>query len=302
MRSPAGSRLQVRDARVAVIGLGAMGSAMVRRLVSEVRVSAYDPVESQVALASAQGALACSSCAEAAQGSAVVVVAVRTLEEVEAALFEKGGVVDGLETGSVVLLTSTVGRGGAMTIGAELSKRGRQLVDCPVSGGPKRAALGALVAFVGGAEHDVAKCRPVMELLASSITVVGSLPGDGQAMKSVNQLLCGVHIAAAAEALALARGLGLDLDTTLKTLEKGAAASFMLSDRGPRIIEVLDRAEPGVSSRLDIFVKDMAIVLDAARTTGVATPVAAAAEQLYRIGQASGIGSADDSSITSLLL
>jgi 3-hydroxyisobutyrate dehydrogenase len=113
----------------------------------------------------------------------------------------------------------------------------------------------------------------------------------------VNQLLCGVHIAAAAEALALADALGLDLAKTLTALEAGAAGSFMLSNRGPRILEAYDEGGAEVLSRLDIFVKDMGIVGKAARSAGLATPVAAAAEQLYLLGQAQGLGTADDSAV-----
>ena len=116
-------------------------------------------------------------------------------------------------------------------------------------------------------------------------------------MKTVNQLLCGVHIAAAGEALALARAMGLDLDRTMVALMGGAAESFMLGDRGPRMLRVYDEETVEVRSRLDIFVKDMGIVTSAARFVGLSTPVAAAAEQLYIQGGARGLGACDDSSV-----
>jgi len=120
-------------------------------------------------------------------------------------------------------------------------------------------------------------------------------------MKTVNQLLCGVHIAAAAEALALARALGLDPAAALETLGAGAAASFMLGDRGPRMLQAYDEGGAEVRSRLDIFVKDMGIVTSAARGVGVSTPVAAAAEQVYLMGQAYGLAGRDDSSVITVL-
>ena len=141
----------------------------------------------------------------------------------------------------------------------------------------------------------------MLEQLASKIVVVGPNAGDGQAMKTVNQLLCGVHIAAAAEGLALAKGLGLDLVAALEALGAGAAASFMLANRGPRIVEALNDATPEVLSRVDIFVKDMGIVADAGRAVGLALPVAAAAEQLYRLGASAGLGACDDSTISTIL-
>ena len=137
----------------------------------------------------------------------------------------------------------------------------------------------------------------MLSRLSSTLTVVGDRPGDGQALKTVNQLLCGVHIAAAAEALALADALGLDTQRTLDALGAGAAASFMLANRGPRVLQAYDEGGAPVLSRLDIFVKDMGIVTKAARALKVATPVAAAAEQLYLVGEAHGLGEADDSAV-----
>jgi 3-hydroxyisobutyrate dehydrogenase len=113
----------------------------------------------------------------------------------------------------------------------------------------------------------------------------------------VNQLLCGVHIAAAAEALALADALGLDQQKTLEALTAGAANSFMLGNRGPRSLQAYDEDGAEVLSRLDIFVKDLGIVGDAARKAHLSTPVAAAAEQLFLLGEAQGLAAADDSAV-----
>lgn len=143
----------------------------------------------------------------------------------------------------------------------------------------------------------------MLERLASTVQLIGGRPGDGQAMKTVNQLLCGVHIAAAAEALALARALGLDLELALRTLGAGAASSFMLGNRGPRMLQAYqDEGEgPEVRSRLDIFVKDLGIVSAAARSVSLATPVAAAAEQLYLLGKRQGLSGSDDSTLVRVL-
>ena len=254
-----------RDERVAVVGLGAMGLPMASRLAacSRLEVAAYDPSEPALDRARAAGATAARTPAEAATGAGVVVVAVRTLAHVESALFGPAGVARALGAGSVVVLTSTVGAPGARRVARGLEAGGIQLLDAPVSGGPARAASGDLLALLGGSAQAVARARPVIDLLASTVVVVGPDPGDGQAMKAVNQLLCGVHIAAAAEALA------------------------------GRVPEVL--------SRLDIFVKDMGIVADAGREAGVALPVASAAEQLYRLGEAAGLAASDDSAISTIL-
>jgi 3-hydroxyisobutyrate dehydrogenase len=190
-----------------------------------------------------------------------------------------------------------VGTGAIPEIAGRLASAGIAFVDAPLSGGPARAGSGDLLIVVGAEPHALELARPVLLQLASTLTIVGDSPGDGQALKTVNQLLCGVHIAAAAEALALADALGLDREKAFAALEVGAAGSFMLSNRGPRMLRAYDEEEVEVLSRLDIFVKDMGIVGDAVRSVGLPSPLAASAEQLYLIAQAQGLGMADDSAV-----
>ena len=286
---------------VAVIGLGAMGLPMATRLASTLPVTAFDPLAERMSLAARAGARTAETPAGAARGAGVVVLAVRNAEQVDAALFGEHGAAPELDPASVVVLTSTVGVEVARAVGARLAEAGVEFLDLPVSGGPARAGEGDLLALRGGGDEAVRRAQPVVDLLASTVAVVGPNPGDGQAMKVVNQLLAGVHIAAAAEALALAKGLGLDPQAALDALGSGAGASFMLANRGPRIIEALAGGTPEVLSRVDIFVKDLGIVADAGRGAGVALPVAAAAEQLYRLGLLAGLGARDDSMIATLV-
>jgi 3-hydroxyisobutyrate dehydrogenase/putative dehydrogenase len=152
--------------------------------------------------------------------------------------------------------------------------------------------------MVGGTEDAVARARPLLDALARSAPHVGLEPGDGQKVKLVNQLLCGVHIAAAGEALAFAEALGLDARACWEVIRDGAAASFMLDDRGERMV---DGAFDEAKSALDIFVKDMGLVTEAARAESYPTPLAAAAEQLYRAGHRAGLGRRDDSSLIEVL-
>ena len=140
----------------------------------------------------------------------------------------------------------------------------------------------------------------MLDALSSTLTVVGPRAGDGQALKAINQLLAGVHIAAAAEAIALARGLGLDPAVVIEALSQGAAGSFMFADRGPRMLQAYTGGAE-VKSRIDIFVKDMGIVTTVGRTSHVPLPLAAAAQQLYLIAEAAGLGASDDSSVVTIL-
>ncbi len=278
-----------------------MGLPMATRLLATRDVTVFDPVEESVDRARKAGAHGASTPSDAANGASILLLAVRTLSQVETALFGPDGAAQRLAPGSVVILTSTVGVPGAKRVAEQLANKDLLLVDAPVSGGPVRAGEGDLLILVGASVGALEVARPVLDQLASTVVVVGPHPGEGQAMKTVNQLLCGVHIAAAAEALALAKGLGLDPEAALGALGAGAASSFMLANRGPRIVEALSGRSPEVLSRVDIFVKDMGIVADAGREAGVALPVAAAAEQLYRLSESAGLGARDDSTISTIL-
>ena len=284
----------------AVLGLGAMGLPMARHLAATFTVRAYD-IAPDRANAAGDFADVCASAREAAQGADAVLVAVRNQEQLVDLLWGHDGIVPALAEGTVVILTSTVGIEAVRDVAARLGKDRIRLVDAPVSGGPARAGTGDLLVVVGADDDAWRSGQPVLQAMASTLVRVGERAGDGQSMKTVNQLLCGVHIAAAAEALALAGALGLDRAKALETLMAGAAASFMLGDRGPRALQAFDEGGAEVRSRLDIFVKDMGIVSAAARDVHVATPVAGAAQHLFLMGEAAGLGAQDDSSIIRLL-
>ena len=287
--------------QVAVIGLGAIGLPIARRLAGTLRLAVFDIAPDRTSAAAEEGAHVAATPADAGRDSSVVLITVRTLAQAREALFGTDGAAAALRPGAVVMLTSTVGAAGARELASQLSEHHAELLDAPISGGPARALRGELLIMIGGSDSALAASQRVIDLLASTVARVGIRPGDGQAMKTVNQLLCGVHVAAAAEALALARSLGLDPMTALETLLAGAASSFMLADRGPRIAATLAGQPAEVLSRADIFVKDMGIVLDAGTSAGVALPVASAAHQLYLLARAAGLAAADDSEIATLL-
>lgn len=296
---PEGAHAEARPC-VAAIGLGAMGLPMALRLVEKFPVVVFDTADDRLQRALAAGAVAAASPAAAASDAQVVLLAVRDQAQMESALFAADGVAAGLRAGGTVILTSTIGPAAVRSFAERLAEHGILVVDAPLSGGPVRAGNGDLLVLVGASDEALAATRPVLDQLASTLTIVGSAAGDGQVFKTINQLLAGVHIAAAAEAIALARGLGLDPQTVIAALSQGAGSSFMFADRGPRMLEAYgDGAE--VKSRLDIFVKDMGIVTEVARQAHVAVPLAAAAEQLYLIAESAGLGDHDDSSVVTVL-
>jgi 3-hydroxyisobutyrate dehydrogenase len=170
---------------------------------------------------------------------------------------------------------------------------GRRFVDAPVSGGVVGAEAGSLTIMAAGAPATMAAARPLLEVMGSRLFVVGERPGQGAMVKTVNQLLCGVHIAACAEALALAESAGLDGGLMLEILGGSAAASWMIGNRGPRM--VMD--DPPVTSAVDIFVKDLGLVLEAGEKERLGLPLAAASRQLFLQASGMGLGKADDSQV-----
>lgn len=285
---------------VAVIGLGAMGLPMATHLATRFDVTGFEPYAPRRAEAEQAGINVELTPAAACAHADLALLAVRDQAQAETALFGPDGVTTTLKPGSAVVLTSTVGPDAARDIAAQLEAAGYPLVDAPISGGPVRAGKGDLLIVVGADGAELEATRPVLDHLASTLTIVGPRPGDGQALKTINQLLAGIHIAAAAEAIALARGLGLDPAVVIEALSQGAAGSFMFSDRGPRMLQAYTGGAE-VKSRVDIFVRDMGIVTGVGRTSHVPLPLAAAAQQLYLIAEAAGLGAHDDSSVVTIL-
>ena len=284
--------------RVGWIGLGAMGSPMagcVARAGFDTR--AYDIDPGRAAALAADGVQPATSVREAATAVDALVVMVATPDQVESVLFGDDPAAQALTPGATVVVMATVGPAPVQGWAGQLDRQRVDLVDAPVSGGAARAAAGDLLIMVGGPEPAVARVQPLLDAMARSAPHVGTAPGDGQKVKLVNQLLCGVHIAAAAEALALAEAMQLDPAAIWEVLRGGAAASFMLDDRGARMVRRTDE----VRSALDIFVKDMGLVTDAARAHSYPAPLASAAEQLYLAGHRAGLGRRDDSTIIEIL-
>jgi 3-hydroxyisobutyrate dehydrogenase/putative dehydrogenase len=268
--------------RIGWLGLGAMGAPMASCLARAGHdVAGYDVVPGRAASLAAGRLRAADTIAAAARDADLVAVMVATPEQLEQ------------------VLSSLLGPPGAPALAAAAGRlAGQAVVDAPVSGGVARAAAGDLLIMVSGPPDAVRRIQPVLGALARNAPVVGASPGDGQRMKLVNQLLCGVHIAAAAEALAFAGALGLDPAECWRVLRGGAAASFMFEDRGARMAE----GQFGeVRSALDIFVKDMGLVGAAADEAGAWVPLAAAARQLYARGHDLGLGRLDDSALIEVL-
>lgn len=277
------------------VGLGAMGAPMaVAAARSGHKVFAFDinPVVTQSLVE--EGVQVAASISLAASTADIFVIMVATPDQVEAVLFGPDGAAKELREGSVVLLMATVGPGPVTDWAGRLAERHIGLVDAPVSGGVARAALGDLLIMVSGDPQAIEIVKPLLDSLARTAPIVGETPGDGQRVKLVNQLLCGVHIAVAGEALAFAESLGLDARACWEVIRQGAASSFMLDDRGDRmLVGEFDQ----VKSALDIFVKDMGLVNSAALANGMPVPLAETAADIFLRGHQGGLGRKDDSAV-----
>jgi 3-hydroxyisobutyrate dehydrogenase-like beta-hydroxyacid dehydrogenase len=240
------------------------------------------------------GAASAASPQEAAEGTEALVLMVANADQAEGALFGEGGAAESLPEGAAVVVMSTIGPEAVRTLSDALAERGQRTMDAPVSGGVARAERGDLLIMAGGPEDLFEELRPVLGAMGSSVAHCGPRVGDGQSVKLVNQLLCGVHIAAAGEALAYAEALGLDPRFVFETIRHGAANSFMLEDRGERMLE--EEFVPPKSA-LDIFVKDMGLVRGAAEEVGFDTPLSSAALEMYLAGKDAGLGAEDDSGV-----
>lgn len=290
---------------IAVLGLGAMGLPMATNLAKKFTVRGYDINPERLSLAASKGVETFTSATSTVAGADYVLLAVRNQEQLRDVLFGEEGIASAMPHGACVILTSTVGVDVAQQAAHDLKGYGLHMIDAPISGGPARAGNGDLLVVVGASRKDYDAAKEVLDTMASTLVFVGEEVGKGQALKTINQLLAGVHIAVGAEALALARKLGLDMGASLQALMGGAAASFMFGDRGPRMIdgygEGIEAEDVDVCSRMDIFVKDMGIVAETARRVHAAIPLAATAQQLYVIGEQAGLGACDDSQVIHVL-
>jgi len=279
----------------AFVGLGAMGAPMAASLLSSgFGLRVFDVREESARPLVERDAAGAASPREAAEGADAIFLMVVNAEQAEAALFGEDGAAEALAPGAAVIVMSTVGPEPIRRLDGLLAERDLRLLDAPVSGGVARAERGDLLIMAGGPEDLFGELGPALDAMGSTVVHCGPSAGDGQSVKLVNQLLCGVHIAAAGEALAYAEALGLDPESVFETIRHGAAGSFMLEDRGRRM---LDRAFLPPKSALDIFVKDMGLVREAAAAHGFATPLSDAAHRLYEAGSSLGFGGEDDSGI-----
>jgi 3-hydroxyisobutyrate dehydrogenase len=255
-------------------------------------VRGFDMRQAAVDALAEAGGTPATSAAEAAAGADALILMVVNAAQAEQVLFADGAL-DALAPNAIVLLMATCPPAAAEALADRVLATQRRFLDAPVSGGVNGATHGTLTIMAAGADATFAAAKPVLDALGDKVFHVGPQPGQGAVVKTVNQLLAGVHIAVAAEAFAFAAAVGVDRDIILQIMSGSAASSWMLRDRGPRMLQ----PDPTVASAIDIFVKDLGIVLDAGRHAKAALPLAAIAHQLFLAAAGRGDGKADDSQV-----
>ncbi|HKU94961.1 MAG TPA: L-threonate dehydrogenase, partial [Vineibacter sp.] len=246
-------------------------------------------------LRAAGGAIAPSPKAAAAQADALVLVVVNAAQ-VEEVLFGADGAIGSLPSGRVVMQCATVPQGFSTTLGERLAAAGHPLLDAPLSGGRARADTGELTIMSSGAAAAYDQAQPILDAVAAKVYRLGDAPGIGSLVKTVNQLLAGVHIAAAAEAMALGTKAGADPRALYDVISNSAGNSWMFTNRVPHMLD----GDYTPLSAVDIFVKDLGLVLDTGRAAKQALPLAAAAHQLFLMASAAGWGRIDDSAVVKI--
>lgn len=278
---------------IAFAGLGSMGQPMARNLLKHgYAVRGFDPNPKALQALAADGGTPAATAAEAAREASMLLMMVVNAAQAEAVLFE-GGALQALAPDAIVCLMATCPPAAVQRIAQRVREAGRRFVDAPVSGGVVGAVGGSLTIMAATDAATYAEILPVFQALGQRLFHVGTEAGQGATVKTVNQLLCGVHIAVVAEAFALAAKVGVDLKVLLEIMSGSSASSWMLKDRGPRMLQ----AEPPCGSAVDIFVKDLGIVLEAGRDAKAALPIASLAHQMFMAASGRGEGSADDSQV-----
>ena len=284
--------------RVCVIGLGSMGFGIAASLLrGGFEVAGCDVSAEAMARFADLGGHGAADPAAAAQGAEVVIAVVVNAAQTETVLLGPQGAVAAMAPGGVVLSCATMAPETARALAGRVAQTGRSYLDTPISGGAARAASGELTIMGSGAPTDFARVRPVLDCIAAKVYELGPESGTGAAFKMVNQLLAGVHIAAACEAMTFAKALGLDLARVYEVITASAGNSWMFENRVPHILD----GDYAPRSAVNIFTKDLGIVTDIGRAVSFPTPIAATALQMFVMTAAAGMGRDDDASVARML-
>lgn len=283
---------------VAVIGLGSMGMGMARSLMKAgFKVRGFDVSDAALAAFETSGGQPARSPSQAANEADIVVVVVVNAQQTDAVLFGEGGALASSKPGAVIMACPTVAPEKAKDFARRVEEQGRLYLDAPISGGAARAATGELTFMASGTAAAFEAARPALDAMAARVYELGEAAGVGSSFKIVNQLLAGVHIAAACEAITFAKSLDLDISRVFEVITQSAGNSWMFENRVPHVLD----GDYTPHSAVSIFTKDLGIVADIGRDRKFPLSMTSTALQLFIMTEASGMGRDDDSSVARLL-
>jgi 3-hydroxyisobutyrate dehydrogenase len=287
----AGKRM---EKNVGVVGLGAMGGGMAGSLRrAGWQVHAVDARPGVAQAFAAQGGVACDSPAQVAQHCDAIISIVVNAAQTESVLFGPGGCAQAMKPGSVFVMCSTVDPAWSAALESRLAERGILYLDAPISGGAAKAAAGQITMMTAGRPEAYQKCGALLDAMAAKVYRLGDHAGAGSKVKIINQLLAGVHIAAAAEAMALGLREGVDPAALYEVITHSAGNSWMFENRMAHVLA----GDYTPLSAVDIFVKDLGLVLDLARASKFPLPLSSTAHQMFMQASTAGFAKEDDSAV-----
>ena len=277
-----------------LIGLGAMGAGIAGTLRGRgYEMHVCDARPEAAAAFARDGGTACATPADVAAACEVVVSVVVNAQQTESVLFGDRGAAAAMKPGSVFVMCSTVDPNWSIALEAKLNAMGIHYVDAPISGGAAKAASGQMTVMSSAKPEAYARADAVLEAMAGKVYRLGDRAGAGSKVKIINQLLAGVHIAAAAEAMALGLREGVAPEALYEVITHSAGNSWMFENRMPHVLA----ADYTPLSAVDIFVKDLGLVLDTARASKFPLPLASTAHQMFMQASSAGYGREDDSAV-----
>jgi L-threonate 2-dehydrogenase len=284
----------MQSKHIGLIGLGAMGLGMAKSLRRAGYTVHVHDIRNEAAQAfAAEGGVACASPREVAQQCEVLVSVVVNAAQTESLLFGADGAAAALARGSLFVMCSTVDPNWSIALERKLAEKGIRYLDAPISGGAAKAATGQMTMMTSGHPDAYAKAGAALDAMAAKVYRLGDAAGAGSKVKIINQLLAGVHIAAAAEAMALGLREGVDANALYEVITHSAGNSWMFENRMAHVL----KADYTPLSAVDIFVKDLGLVLDTARASKFPLPLASTAHQMFMQASTAGHGREDDSAV-----
>ncbi|MCV2875044.1 NAD(P)-dependent oxidoreductase [Rhodobacteraceae bacterium XHP0102] len=281
---------------IGIIGLGSMGYGMAQNLIKAGhRVWGHDINADAVARLQNEGAAQGALHDHAGDLDALVVV-VLNAAQTEAVLFGPEGIAPKLRSGAVILSCATVAPDAASAMETQAEGLDLHYLDAPISGGAIKAASGELTIMASGRETAFAAAKPALDAISAKVFEMGARAGAGSAMKATNQMLAGIHIASMAEAITFALAQGISPERFLEVISQSAGTSWMLENRAPHIIE----GNYTPRSTINIWPKDLGIVLDIAQTMGFPAPITETALAQFRAAAEAGLGLEDDAALAKI--